>query len=87
MSNLIAELKRRNVLRVAAAYLVVAWLILQVVDVTFPMLGIDESLGVPVLVLLVLGFPAVLVFAWVFELTPQGLKKEKDVDRSESITR
>ncbi len=86
MSNLIAELKRRNVLRVAAAYLVVAWLILQVVDVTFPMLGIDESLGVPVLVLLVLGFPAVLVFAWVFELTPQGLKKEKYVDRSQSVT-
>ena len=86
MSELIAELKRRNVLRVAAAYLVASWLILQVVDVTFPMLGIDESLGVPVLVLLVLGFPAVLVFAWVFELTPQGLKKEKDVDRSKSVT-
>ena len=55
MSTLITELKRRNVLRVAAAYLVASWLILQVVDVTFPMLGIDESLGVPLLVLLVLG--------------------------------
>jgi len=83
VSALIAELRRRNVLRVGAAYLVVSWLILQFIDVVFPMLGLDEALGRPVLALLLLGFPVALILAWIFELTPEGIKKDKDVDRSQ----
>ncbi len=86
MSDFVTELKRRNVLRVGAAYLIGSWLMLQIVDVVFPMLGLDEALARPILLVLALGFPAALVFAWMFELTPQGLKKEKEVDRSASVT-
>lgn len=87
MTGFIEELRQRNVLRVGAAYLVVGWLVLQFVDVVFPMFGIDEALGRPILIVLLVGLPFALVFAWVFELTPEGLKKEKDVDRSKSVTR
>ncbi|WP_109259490.1 hypothetical protein [Hyphobacterium indicum] len=75
MSRLLAELRRRNVFRVAAAYLVVGWLVLQVVG------AIEASAGLPswtdgfALVLLVTGFPIVLFIAWAFELTPEGMKK------------
>lgn len=86
MSGFITELRQRNVLRVGAAYLVVSWLILQFIDVVFPMLGLDEALGRPVLILLLLGSPVALILAWVFEMTPQGIKKEKDVDRSQPAT-
>jgi TolB-like protein len=86
LSNFVAELKRRNVLRVGAAYLVASWLILQFVDVVFPMLDLDESLGRPILILLLLGFPIALIVSWVFEVTPQGLVKEKHVDRTQSVT-
>ncbi len=87
MTGFIEELRQRNVLRVGAAYLVVGWLVLQFVDVVFPMFGIDEALGRPILIVLLVGLPVALVFAWVFELTPEGLKKEKDVDHSKSVTR
>ena len=80
------ELKRRNVIRVGAAYLLVAWLILQVVDVVGPMLELPVSFGRGVLLLLAIGFALALLFSWIYELTPEGLKREKDVDRSESIT-
>jgi TolB-like protein/Tfp pilus assembly protein PilF len=86
MSGFITELRQRNVLRVGAAYLVVSWLILQFIDVVFPMLGLDEALGRPVLILLLLGLPVASILAWVFEMTPQGIKKEKDVDRSQPAT-
>ena len=80
--NFFEELKKRNVLRVGAAYLVVSWLVLQFIDVVFPMLGIDESLGKPVLILLLLGLPIALLLAWFLEMTPDGVKREKDLDRS-----
>ena len=86
MSSFIAELRRRNVLRVGTAYLVVGWLILQFVDVVFPILGLDEALGRPILAVLLVGLPLALVLAWVFELTPEGIKKEKDVDRTRPDT-
>jgi TolB-like protein/Tfp pilus assembly protein PilF len=84
VSNFIAELKRRNVLRVGAAYLVFGWLVLQFVDVVFPMFGLDEALGRPVLALLLVGLPIALILTWAFEITPTGIRKEKDVDRSVS---
>ena len=81
-----AELKRRNVIRMGAAYLVVAWLLIQVSDIVFPRLGLPDWTVTFVIALLALGFPAALFFAWAFELTPEGLKKEKDVERAASIT-
>ena len=81
-----ADLKRRNVFRVAAAYAVVAWLVIQVVETVFPAFGFGDAAVRIVVIVLVAGFLPVLIFAWVFELTPDGLKKEKDIDRSQSIT-
>jgi len=86
MAGLIKELKRRNVFKVGAAYAVMAWLLAQVVDVFLENFGAPDWVIKTVLLLLVAGFPLALFFAWAFELTPEGLKKEKDVDRSQSIT-
>ncbi len=86
MTSFWGELKRRNVVRVAIAYAVVAWLSIEVSATTFPMLKLPEWAATFVTVLLIIGFPVALIFAWAFELTPEGLKKEKDVDREESIT-
>ena len=82
----IAELKRRNVIRVAVLYLVSAWVLLQLTDVLSSLLPVPGWAGSLVVMLLVLGFVPALLFAWVFEMTPEGLKLEKDVDRSRSIT-
>ncbi|MGI9291355.1 MAG: tetratricopeptide repeat protein, partial [Gammaproteobacteria bacterium] len=84
--SFIEELKRRNVVRVGVAYIVVGWLLLQVTDIVVPIMELPNSVAKVVLFLLMLGFPLVLFFAWAFELTPDGIKKEKDVDRSESMT-
>ncbi len=87
MPGFFAELRRRNVIRVAIAYVIVTWLLLQVVDVVVPILGLEDWVGKLVLLLLLIGFPIALIFAWAFELTPEGLKRENQVDRSDSITR
>jgi TolB-like protein len=86
MSSFFQELKRRNVVRVALAYLVAAWLAMQVMDVMFPALQVPEWVASAVAILLIIGFPFALIFAWAFEITPEGLKREKDVDRNRSIT-
>ena len=86
MASVWGELKRRNVVRVAIAYAVVAWLSIEVSATTFPMLKLPEWAATFVTVLLIIGFPVAVIFAWAYEFTPEGLKKEKDVDRSESIT-
>ena len=84
--SFIDELKRRNVIRVAIAYAIAAWLLIEITATTFPILKLPEWSVTLVTVLVLIGFPLALIFAWAFELTPAGLKKEKDVDRSESIT-
>jgi TolB-like protein/Flp pilus assembly protein TadD len=84
--NLIAELKRRNVIRVGLAYLVLSWLLLQVGDVLFDALQLDDSALTIMLALLALGFIPVVIFAWIYELTPEGVKRESDIDRSGSVT-
>jgi adenylate cyclase len=84
--SFIAELKRRNVVRVGLAYVVIAWLLAQVAEFAFENFGAPEWVLKSFVVVLVLGLPLVLVFAWAFELTPDGVKLEKDVDRSQSIT-
>ena len=84
--SIYSELKRRNVFKVAAAYIVVGWLILQVGEVLSPALRLPDWVPSTLAFFVILGFPLALLFAWAFELTPDGLKKEKDVDRSQSIT-
>ena len=84
--SFIDELKRRNVLRVAIAYIVTAWLLLQVADVVLNNIEAPDWVFQAILLLVALGFPFALIFAWAFELTPEGLKREHEVDRSESIT-
>jgi TolB-like protein/Tfp pilus assembly protein PilF len=86
MASVWGELRRRNVVRVAVAYAITSWLILQLTDVLIPLLTLPEWVGKLVLLMLVVGFPLALFLAWAYELTPEGLKKEKDVDRSQSIT-
>ena len=85
--SLFSELKRRNVFKVAVAYVIVAWLLLQVSDTLVPALRLPEWFHSGVAFLLIMGFPVAIIFAWAFELTPEGLKREKEVDRSRSITR
>ena len=84
--SFIDELKRRNVFRVGIAYVIVAWLLLQVADVVLPTFDSPAWVMQAFTFLLILGFPLVLIFAWAFELTPEGIKKEKDIVRSEPVT-
>ena len=85
--SLFNELKRRNVFKVGVAYIVAAWLLLQLTEVLVGLLGLPENAGKYVILLLVIGLPIALFFAWAFELTPEGIKKEKDIDRSQSVTK
>ncbi|MCZ6498883.1 MAG: tetratricopeptide repeat protein [Gammaproteobacteria bacterium] len=86
IKNFYGELRRRNVVKVATVYLIAGWLAIQIIDVAFPLLQIPEWAGALVLILVLIGFPFALIFAWAFELTPEGLKREADIDRSQSIT-
>jgi TolB-like protein/cytochrome c-type biogenesis protein CcmH/NrfG len=79
------ELKRRNVLRVAAGYIVSAWLVIQVTETIFPLFGFGDTPARIVVITLAIGFIPAMIVAWVFELTPEGLKKESEVDHSQSI--
>ena len=85
--SFIDELKRRNVIKVGIAYVIVAWVVLQIADVLFPILTLPDWAIRLVAGLLIVGFPLALFFAWAFELTPEGIKREREVDRSQSITR
>jgi TolB-like protein len=81
------ELRRRNVFKVAGVYAAVAWLIIQITAITFPIFDIPDW-GVRFVISLVfLGFPLAIIFAWAFELTPEGLKRTEDVPLEESITK
>lgn len=85
--SLWGELKRRNVIKVATAYAIGAWLLIQIAATTFPILNLPEWTTTLVTVLILIGFPLALIFAWAFELTPEGIKLDKDVDRSGSVSR
>ena len=77
MEALFRELKRRNVIRVAAAYTVVAWIVVQVAATVFPMLGIDEAAGKPIVVLAAIGFPVAVLISWFYQWTPGGIMTEE----------
>jgi len=81
-----AELKRRNVIRVGIAYAVVAWVLAQIAEFAFENFGAPDWVLKSVVVVLLLGMPLVLIFAWAYEMTPEGIKREREVDRSQSIT-
>src|SRR6266700_7878687 len=85
--NFFAELQRRNVYKVAIAYAVVAWLLMQVASQIFPFFEIPNWAVRLVVLLLVIGFPVAVILAWAFKLTPEGIKRAEDVDLSKSITR
>ena len=84
--RIIEELKRRNVLRVAAAYIVTAWLVVQVVETLFPVYGLSREAIRLVVDILAIGLLPVLVFSWVFEWTPDGLKRDAEVDRGKPVS-
>src|SRR5438067_96274 len=85
IDNFLTELKRRNVIRFAGLYLVGSWLLVQVASTVLPMFGAPEWLPRSIVILLAIGFVPALIFSWVFELTPQGLKRDEDVPPEESI--
>jgi len=85
--SLISELRRRNVLRAAAAYVALAWLVIQVVETLFPLFGLSDAAARAVVIVLALGFVPAVIAAWAFELTPQGLRREAEVDHDSPAIR
>src|SRR6201982_969076 len=85
IDNFFAELKRRNVIRMAGLYLVGAWLLTQVASTILPMFGAPDWLPRTIVTLLAIGFIPALIFSWIFELTPEGLKRDEDVPPEKSI--
>ena len=84
--GLVSELRRRNVLRMVVLYVVAAWLIMQVAEVLIGLAKLPDWIGTTTLWLLAVGFPIALIFSWFYEITPEGISLEKDVDAAESIT-
>ena len=82
-----AELKRRRVYSVAVAYVVVAWLFIQIATQVFPFFGIPTWIVRLIVLLAIVGFPIAVVCAWAFEMTPEGIKREEDVDLEQSRAR
>ena len=77
-----SELKRRNVLRAAAAYIVAAWLLIQVAETIFPLFGFGDGPARIAVIVLSIGFIPALVISWILELTPEGFRKDQDVDHN-----
>ena len=84
--GVVSELRRRNVLRMAVLYVLAAWVVMQVAGVLMDLGALPVAVGPWVLVVLVIGFPIALVFSWLFEITPEGLAREKDIPEGASIT-
>jgi len=84
--QVLEELQRRNVVRVAIGYIVSSWLLIQVADLVLENIGAPAWVMQTILLVLALGFPIVLFFSWAYEVTPEGIKRESEVDRSQSIT-
>ena len=84
--SFIGELKRRNVFRAGIAYVLVSWVLLQGADFAFDLIGAPNWVIQSLFLLAALGLPGVLIFAWVYEMTPEGLKREKEIDRERSVT-
>ncbi len=87
MASVWGELKRRNVVKVAVAYAIVGWLLVEVSSTVFPVLQIPDWAVAFVTMLLILGFPVALILSWAYELTPDGMERTKGVPLSDSITK
>src|SRR5438067_9633577 len=85
--NFFAELKRRNVYKVAVAYAVVAWLLIQAASILFPTFEAPAWIMKVFVAVIVLGFPIALIFSWAFEITPEGIKLESEIEPTKSIAR
>src|SRR5438105_10900142 len=85
--NFFAELKRRNVYKVAVAYLVVSWLLIQAASILFPTFDAPPWIMKVLVALIALGFPAAVILSWAFEITPEGIKLESEIEPNKSITR
>src|SRR5437879_9126812 len=85
--NFFVELKRRNVYKVAIAYAIVGWLVMQIAATIVPALHLSDAITTAVVVLVLLGFPIALVLAWAFELTPEGIRRTEDVAPNEQSPR
>ncbi len=85
--SLVLELRRRNIFRVGILYIVLAWVLREICDLLVLAFGMPGWIFRFVCALLVIGFPLCLVFSWIYEITPQGLKREFEVDPEHSITR
>ncbi len=83
--SIVRELKRRNVFRMAVLYMVAAWLIMQVTEVLITLVPLPHWIGTTVVWLLAIGFPISLIFSWFYEITPEGISLEKDIDPEQSI--
>src|SRR5438477_13135113 len=86
INNFFAELKRRNVYKVAIAYAVVAWLLIQAASIFLPAFNVPQWAMQIVILVLVVGFPIALAFSWAFEITPEGIVRESEVSADQSIT-
>ncbi|MEO6872187.1 MAG: hypothetical protein ABI233_08215 [Chthoniobacterales bacterium] len=86
LRNFFTELKRRRVYSVAAAYVVASWLLIQIATQVFPFFAIPDWVVRLIILLLIVGFPVAVVSAWAFELTPEGIQREENIDRQRVAT-
>src|SRR6266699_3329134 len=87
MNGFFAELKRRNVYKVAVAYAVVSWLLIQAASIFFPAFDAPPWVMKIFIIVVMLGFPVALIFSWAFEITPEGIKRESEIEPNKSIKR
>src|SRR5437762_10446798 len=87
IDNFLSELKRRNVYKVAVAYLVVAWLLIQAASIFFPAFDAPPWVMKIFIIVIIFGFPVALIFSWAFEITPEGIKLESEIEPNKSIKR
>ena len=86
MTSFFGELRRRNVVKVAVAYAIVGWLLIEVASTVFPIVQLPEWTVTFLTMLILFGFPVALILSWAYELTPEGMKRSDEVEATESIT-
>jgi len=87
LHSFFAELKRRNVYKVAVAYAVVSWLLIQAASIFFPAFDAPPWVMKIFIIVIIFGFPVALIFSWAFEITPEGIKLESEIEPNKSIKR
>src|SRR5205085_12284410 len=87
IDNFFAELKRRNVYKVAVAYAVVSWLLIQASSIFLPAFDAPSWMMKIFIIVIIFGFPVALIFSWAFEITPEGIKLESEIEPNKSIAR